>query len=518
METDDHQTPPRKAALRIPPNNQRAEESLLGAMMLSADAIGAALDVLGPNGHDRFYRQDHAKLFQVMVKLFTAGQPVDSVTLADELKRAGWLDEIGGPSVLLDYQATTPAISNAGYYATIIGELADLRDMIRASSRITEMAYDVPDDVAKAKTQAEQIWFDALHGRHASGSRSATAGELLGEFWADYDRRCANFKAGGRINGMPTGLATLDERIDGLQPGSVVVVGGRPGSGKTVFALNLATNAALTSGKRSLYFTLEVPAIELQRRLVVSRTCMPGVEATKIKRGLPLSDAETESLDRAAAEVLDLPMTVEWTPKVTIGEIRAAIRKNIAKYGDLGVVVIDHVGLAGTRQLGNRTVELSDLVIDLKTLANEFGLCLLVLAQLNRSLENRPDKRPMLADLRETGELEQSADVVIFLYREAMYNKLCERPMVAELDIAKFRDGASDLPPIEVAFLPHFMRFADLDTVASTDLGRQAEAALHRDQTREARRELADRVAASIGTDSGSPVHPGDVEYLDREF
>jgi replicative DNA helicase len=500
--------------MRVPPHDLRAEESLLGAMLLSPDAIGDAVDVLGQEGADRFYKPAHGHLYTAILDLYEAQAPVDAVTVSDELKRVGLLAEIGGPAVLLDFQARTPAISNAGRYARIVDGHASIRRVIATTREISEALYDGTTDAAATIEAADQRWITAVHsGKRANTNRSATVAELMPAFWEDYERRVQNRLNGNTINGLPCGIAPLDERLDGFHPGNLIVIGGRPVMGKTILSMNIAEGIVLLSQRPGTYFTLEVPLAELHRRLVVSQTMGPGVAESKVKRGDPLTAAEMTSLRRAADQVSATPLTLEFSPRITIGEIRSRLRRHASKHGPPSVVVVDHVGLAGTRHLGNRTVELSEFVIDLKTMAIDFDTTVIAVAQLNRSLESRNNKRPMLSDLRETGELEQSADIVILAYREVMYDPFCDRPLVAELNTAKHRDGEGDLPPLEVACLTHLMRFMDL---GDADRVTDAEgSSLVRLAAARARAEIdADEAAEELAASTSAPIcDPADPDF-----
>ncbi|MCP3989867.1 MAG: replicative DNA helicase [Actinomycetia bacterium] len=435
--------------MRVPPNNLRAEESVLGAMMLSREAIAEVVEVLEP---DHFYKPAHGHLYDAIMSLYSAGEPVDAVTVADELKRAGLLDEIGGPAVLLDLQATTPAISNAAHYAKIVEEHALLRRMIFVSNEIAETAYGVPDDVVKAVDDAEAKMFDVAQRRVTNST--AAIRDLLP---ANLDRIEMLYDRGEAITGLSSGYLDLDEKLAGLQPNSLYVIGARPAMGKTAFALGMAANSAMKDDRPVMIFTLEMSQLELSQRLLCSEAL---VDSGKVKTGR-LEEAEWTRISHAVGRLAETPIYIDDNPHTSVMDIRAKARRLKSREGDLGMVVVDYVQLmTGRSGAESRQVEVSEISRNLKILARELEAPVIALAQLNRGLEQRTDKRPMLSDLRESGSLEQDADVVMFLYRDEVYDDASPDKGVAEVIVAKHRNGPTG--KVRLAFRGQFTRFDNM--------------------------------------------------------
>ncbi|MEZ5408376.1 MAG: replicative DNA helicase [Acidimicrobiales bacterium] len=441
---------PRPSALsRVPPNNLRAEESVLGAMLLSREAIAEVVEILEP---EHFYKPAHGHLYEAILSLYSSGEPVDAVTVADELKRAGMLDEVGGPAVLLDFQATTPAISNAYHYAKIVEEHALLRRMISVSNEIAEMAYSVPEDVLQAVDDAEAKMFDVAQRRVTN--TTAAIRDLLP---ANLDRIEMLYDRGEAITGMSSGYLDLDEKLAGLQPNALYVVGARPAMGKTAFALGMACNSAMKDRKPVLIFTLEMSQLELSQRLLCSEAL---VDSGKVKTGR-LEEAEWTRISHAVGRLAEAPIYIDDNPHTSIMDIRAKARRLKSREGDLGMIVIDYIQLmSGRSNAESRQVEVSEISRNLKILARELEAPVIALAQLNRSLEQRTDKRPMLSDLRESGSLEQDADVVLFLYRDEVYDEASPDKGVAEVIVAKHRNGPTGR--VRLAFRGQYTRFDNM--------------------------------------------------------
>ena len=414
---------------RIPPNNTQAEESLLGAMLIDPRAIGAAVES-GVAGAD-FYTPAHAILFDAIVNMYAQGEAVDPVTVAEELRRAGQLESIGGDARLIDLQAGTPSIGNAGHYARIIGELSTLRRLIRAAGDVADLGYSLPEDVAAAVDEAEQMLF-GVRPQSEVPTAQPLAG-LLGE-WLDVIE--AKVEAGGRIE-RPFGWHDLDLALGGRHPGRLIVVAGRPGMGKSSFAGAMATNVA-QMGEPVLVFSIEMSAREMTGRMVASRA---GLVGSDIERG-EVSIRDWDRISAAMAPLAELPLDIIDTTPVTLLSIRAGVRRAVSRRGPLGLVIVDYLQfMTGRRSAENRQVEVAELARGLKLLSREMDVCIVLLAQLNRNLEARLDKRPSLADLRESGEIENSADQVVFIYNDEHYNPQTEDRGIAELIISKNRHG-----------------------------------------------------------------------------
>jgi replicative DNA helicase len=437
---------PRRSDGRVPPHNVQAEESVLGALLLSRDAIGQVSEQgLVPAD---FYRPAHQHIFDAIRSLYSSGGPVDTVTVADELRRGGLLDEIGGSESLHELQNATPAISSAGHYAKIVQDTAMLRRLIYVAGDIAEIAYSEPDDVAKALDEAETKVFQVAEQRVTDSTRQLD--QLLSEAM---DQLQATFDRGDTITGVPTGFSDLDDLLSGLQPSGLYIVGARPAMGKSAFGLGIASHVAQHAHMPVLVFSLEMGHAELTQRILASEA---RVDSTKIRTGR-LAEADWAKIGKAIGR-LEVPLFLDDNPRVTVMEIRAKARRIKAKYGALGLIVIDYLQLmSGGGTSENRQLEVSEISRNLKILARELETPIMALSQLSRQLEARADKRPMLQDLRESGSLEQDADVVMFLYRDEVYNPESPDKGSAEVIVAKHRSGP--IGTKRLVFLGQYTRF-----------------------------------------------------------
>lgn len=444
---------PAPAEGRVPPHDLAAEESLLGAMLLSAAAIADA--AVAVRAED-FYKPAHGHVFDAATALYARGEPVDPVTVADELRRAGQLDAIGGPAVLLSLQANTPAVSSAGRYGAIVAEHATRRRLIWAAGEVAEVGYDPTVGAAAAVDAAEAAVFAVATSR---GTQAVVPAARL--FEAGLDHLEALAARDGGLTGVPTGHRDLDEVLLGLQPSSLVVVGARPGVGKTAFALNLAASAAVEARLPVVFFSLEMSHLELFQRLVASQA---RVDLARLRRGA-LTEADWPRIGSAVGRVGAAPLYFDDTATLGLLELRSKARQLKARLGDLGLVVVDYLQLLAGRPGGaeNRQLEVSEFSRGLKVLARELEVPVVALSQLSRNLELRADKRPVLADLRESGSIEADADVVLFLYRDDLYHPDSPDRGTAEVIVAKHRNGP--LATVKLAWLGHQARHADMARV-----------------------------------------------------
>jgi replicative DNA helicase len=449
---DDHEpTSSRSLASRVPPHDIPAEESLLGAMMLSAGAIADAAGVVTASD---FYKPAHGHVYDAVHTLYASGQPADSVTVADELRRAGLLEAIGGHAVLAQIMSSTPATTNAARYARIVEEYALLRRLIGVAGEIAELGYSVPEDVSKALDRAESLVYEVNERRVTDSTQKLSS--LLSE---NLDRLEHLYERGDAITGTPTGYLDLDQLLSGLQPSSLVVVGARPAMGKTSFALGMIAHAALEATNPSpvLFFSLEMSNLELSQRLLCAEA---RVDSTRVRNGQLQAD-DWQKISRAMGRLAEAPIWIDDNPNLTIMEIRAKARRLKSQIGNLGMIVIDYLQLmSGRSSAENRQVEVSELSRGLKILARELETPVVALSQLSRGLEMRADKRPMLADLRESGSIEQDSDVVMFIFREEIYDPKPENAGQAEIIVAKHRSGPTGV--VQLAFLPQYTRFANM--------------------------------------------------------
>lgn len=434
---------------RRPPHNLQAEESLLGAMLLTKDAITAASEKLQP---DDFYKPAYGHIFEAITSLTAAGEPADPVTVADELKRAGLLDAIGGAATLVNLLAGTPATSNAGRYTKIIEDHSLLRKLILTAGEIAEAAYDLPDDVTSAVDHAEARIFQLA--QRPGTDKAHFIGELLD---AGLDRLEQLYEKGQTVTGLGTGFTDLDDLTSGLQPNALYVLGARPSAGKTALALNIATHVAIEEKVPVLLFSLEMGEMELTTRTLCSES---RVDSKRLRNG-QLAAKDWERIAHASGRLADIPLCIDDNPDLTITSLRAKARRFKARNPDLALIVVDYVQLmTGRSNAENRHMEISEISRGLKLLARELGVAVIALSQLSRGVESRADKRPMLSDLKESGSLEQDADVVVFVYRDEMYRHDSPDRGTAEILVAKHRNGPTGM--VRLAFLGRYTKFTNL--------------------------------------------------------
>ena len=389
---------------RIPPHNIEAEESLLGAMMLSREAITAAVEAKLEASD--FYKPAHGAIFEAAYGLHSRGEPVDPVTVAEELRRAAQLDQLGGRQTLVRIQASTPASANAQHYAQIVAELSMLRRLIETAGGIQEMAYTAEDAVDETLDRAEAAIFEVAERRVADTLMPLYPAleETMNQLEAMYDRQ-------GDIVGTATGYHDLDALLLGMQPSTLTIVAARPGQGKTSLALGMAQHVALHGRKPVLFFSMEMGYLELTKRLLAAEARVP---SRKLQTG-KLSEHEWPRVNQAVGRLAEAPFFIDDNPHCTVMEMRAKARRIKARYGDLGLIVVDYLQLMASpgRRSENRQVEVSELSRGLKILARELETPVVTLSQLNRQLEYRQDKRPMLADLRESGCLVAETEITL---------------------------------------------------------------------------------------------------------
>ncbi len=386
---------------RVPPHNLEAEESLLGAMMLSRDALMAAVEA--HVGSRDFYKPAHGHIFDAALSLYGQGEPVDPVTVAEELRSAGLLDGVGGRAVILRIQAATPASANAAHYAQIVVELALLRRLIAVAGEIAELGYSPVDDVTEVLDRAESLVFEVADRRV-----SDTLVALYPALEQTMDQLAHLYERDGHLTGAATGYRDLDDLLLGLQPSNLIVVAARPGQGKTSFALGAATHVAIEMDKPVLFFSMEMDHLELTKRLLAAEA---RVDSRKLSTGR-LTEAEWPKVNQAVGRLADARFFIDDNPHCTVMEMRAKARRTKALHGDIGLIVVDYLQLMSSgKKAESRQVEVSDLSRGLKILARELQTPVMTLSQLNRQLEYRQDKRPMLADLRESGCL--TADTLV---------------------------------------------------------------------------------------------------------
>lgn len=431
---------------RTPPHDNDAEQCVLGAMMLSRDTIGDVIDIIDTRD---FYRPNHATIFDTILDLYGRGEPPDAYTVAAALNPTD-LARIGGAPYLHTCIATVPTAANAAYYARIVSERAESRRLIEIGTRVTQIGYAGRVDADDNPTdRAGQLFFDAV-ADHATGTVSTA--DLIRSTFDEIEAASR-----GDDPGLSTGLHDLDDLLNGgLRAGQLILIAGRPGSGKSILTMDIARNAALRYGKGVEAFNLEMSGEEVMQRMLSAET---GIPFHLIRRG-KLTDSEWTAITRAAGEIGNTGLHIDDYSGQTLTSIRARARRR-AQRGDLDLVVVDYLQLlTAGRRVESRQQEVAEISRGLKLLAKELRVPVVACAQLNRGSEQRSDKRPGLADLRESGSQEQDADVVILLHRDDYYDKESVRAGEADLIVAKHRGGATDT--VTVAAQLHIMRFASL--------------------------------------------------------
>jgi len=436
----------------VPPQSLDAEESVLGAMMLSPGAIATVSEILDPGD---FYRESHAKVFRSALALWAKGEPVDAITVVDELEERGELETVGGRVRIHELAALVPATANAGHYARIIRESATLRGLIRAGGEISRLGWEGIGEPAELVDRAEQVIF-TLSQQRTSGD-FAHIETLLKE---SFERITALYESGSDITGLASGFRDFDRLTSGFQPGNLVVVAARPSMGKSAFGLCAAANLAVRHGVPVAIFTLEMSKAEVTQRLMCSEA---KVESQRLRSGR-LAPEDWPRLTAACDKLAKAPIYVDDTGSVTMMEIRSKARRLKSKQQDLGLVVVDYMQLMTSGMSAeNRVQEVSQISRNLKLLARDLDLPILAMSQLSRAVEQRHDKRPILSDLRESGSIEQDADLVAFLYRDDYYNDDSDQQGIAEVILAKHRNGPTDT--VKLSFLKRYAKFADLAAV-----------------------------------------------------
>ena len=433
----------------VPPQNLDAEESVLGAMMLSPGAIGAVSEVLDASD---FYRESHAKVYRCALSLYARGEPVDAITLVDELEERGELEGAGGRSRIHELAALVPATSNAGHYAKIVREMATLRGLIRAGGEVARLGWDRPGDASDLVDQAEQIVFELSQSRISTEFSHIEA--LLKE---SFERITALYEAGEDITGVPSGFRDIDRMTGGFQPGNLIIVAARPSMGKSALGLGIAANLGVRHQVPVALFTLEMSKSEVTQRLMCSEA---KVESNRLRTG-KLAVDDWPRLTAACDKLAKSPIYVDDMGSITMMEIRAKARRLKTQEPTLGLIIVDYLQLMTSgASVENRVQEVSQISRQLKVLARDLDTPVLAMSQLSRAVEQRHDKRPILSDLRESGAIEQDADLVFFIYRDEYYNEESEQQGLAEVICAKHRNGPTGAE--KLSFMKRYAKFADL--------------------------------------------------------
>jgi replicative DNA helicase len=438
----------REIAARVPPSSLEAEESVLGAALIDRDACNLLMDRLAS---DDFYKPAHQAIYESMQQLFDANQPVDAITVSDALRKAAELDKVGGVAYLTELTGKVATASNVDYYADIVEDNSVRRKLLRVGSEVGRLAYE-DAIIAEVLDRAEQAVYNVAERRIGEGLTPVkpllkTTLEKIEELGAvDSD-----------VTGLPTGFKDLDRKLAGLHPANLVVIAARPSMGKSSLATNIALNIARHNHTVAI-FTLEMAREEVVQRLLCS---VGRIDSQKLRTG-QLAESHWQRVARAAGELFEAPVYIDDSSALTVTDIRAKCRRLKRQHG-LDLVVVDYLQLmhGSSRRSENRQQEIADISRGLKNLARELHLPIIAVSQLNRALEQRTDKRPMLGDLRESGAIEQDADVVLFIYRDEYYHpENPENKGIAEVNVAKHRAGATGR--VDMTFLAEFTLFSDL--------------------------------------------------------
>lgn len=435
--------------LRIMPNNQEAEQSVIGSMMLDKNAIAMVLEALKS---EDFYREGHKIIFQAIQELFRRDVPIDLVTLADHLKSVEKLEQVGGVSYITELAQSVPTTLNLKSYVNIVSEKALLRRLIRASTEIMEDSYTKQDEVDAVLEGAEKRIFNIAEQKSSGGFESIST--VLERGFLEIERI---FNNKGATTGISSPFPELDQKTSGFQKGDMILVAARPSMGKTTFALNLAEHAALRGGKSIAIFSLEMSREQLAYKLLCSEA---HVDMSKLRSGM-LDDRDWENIARASGPLSQAKIFIDDTAGISVTEMRSKCRRLKLEHG-IDMILVDYLQLmSGSGE--NRQQEVSEISRSIKALAKEMSCPVIALSQLSRAPEQRSDHRPMLSDLRESGSIEQDADLVMFLYRDEYYDPETEEKNIAELIISKQRNGP--VGTVKLAWLGQYSKFARLDMV-----------------------------------------------------
>ncbi len=433
---------------RTPPQDQVAEQSVLGAMLMSKDAIADVVESI--RGTD-FYRPTHETIFDAVIDLYGRGEPADAVTVAAQLQRQGELGRVGGAPYLHTLVSGVPIAANAGYYAEIVREKAILRRLVDAGTRIAQWGYSGEGDVDDVVDRAQAEVYGVTDKR--TSEDYAPLSDIM-EGTLDEIEAISN--RDGAMVGVPTGFADLDELTNGLHPGQMIIVAARPAMGKSTIGLDFARSAAIKHGMASVIFSLEMSRNEITMRLLSAEARI----ALNSMRNGHMTDDDWSRLARKMGEVSSAPLFIDDSPNMTMMEIRAKARR-LKQRHDLRMIIVDYLQLMQSgKRVESRQLEVSEFSRQLKLLAKELEVPVVAISQLNRGAEQRTDRRPLLSDLRESGSLEQDADMVVLIHREDAYERESTRPGEADLIVAKHRNGPT--ATVVVAFQGHYSRFVDM--------------------------------------------------------
>lgn len=433
---------------KVPPHDIEAEQAVLGCMITDRDAVIAAIESLA---EEDFYREDNKLIYKAILNLYNRAEPVDIITLKSELSSIGKFDAVGGLEYLAELPEKVPTTSNVDKYIKIVKEKSELRTLIKTANDIITMSYDPTQEVESIMDGAEKKIFNIMQKKNQEGYSSIK--DILVDSFTELEEL---YNRKQHVTGVPTGFIDLDRITAGLHNSDLVLVAARPAMGKSAFALNIATNAALEANKAVAIFSLEMSKEQMANRILGS---VAMVDGNSIRTGR-IADDDWIKLATASGELSQTGIVIDDTPGISVMEIRAKCRK-LKMEKDIGLVIIDYLQLVqASSRAGSREQEIAEISRSLKILAKEINVPVIALSQLSRAPEQRPDHRPMLSDLRESGSIEQDADIVMFLYRDDYYNPDTDKKNIAEVIIAKHRAGSTGT--VELAWLGNYTKFANL--------------------------------------------------------
>ena len=435
---------------RVPPHDEDAEQAVLGSMLTDNDAVMAAVEVLK---EDAFYREDNKIIYQAILNLYSKSEPIDIITLKDELESMGKFEQVGGFEYLASLPDKVPTTANVQKYIKIVEEKSVLRNLIKTANEIIELGYNPTEDVEDIMDGAEKKIFDIMQSKNTKSYTPIK--DVLVESFTNLEKL---YNQKQHVTGVPTQFYDLDDKTAGLHGSELILVAARPAMGKTAFALNIATNAALRANVPVAIFSLEMSKDQLVNRMLCSEAM---VDSNKVRTG-KLDEEDWTKLAEAIGPLSEAGVYIDDTPGISVMEIRTKCRK-LKMEKNIGLVVIDYLQLisGSNKRNGSREQEISEISRALKVLAKELNVPVIALSQLSRAVEQRDDHRPMLSDLRESGAIEQDADIVMFLYRDDYYNKESAEKDIAEVIIAKQRGGSTGT--VKLYWMGNYTKFVNIE-------------------------------------------------------
>ena len=434
---------------KIPPQDIEAEQAVIGSMLTDSDAVYSAIESLKP---EDFYREDNKLIYEAILNVYSKAEPIDIITLKAELASMGKLDAVGGLEYIAELPDKVPTTANVDRYIKIVEEKSMLRNLIKTANEIISMGYDQTEDVSDVMDVAEQKIFDVMQKKNSTGYTSIK--DVLVESFTKLEEL---YNQKQHVTGVPTGFIDLDKMTAGLHGSELILIAARPAMGKSAFALNIGAYAATRANIPVAIFSLEMSKDQVGNRILCSEAL---VDSNSVRTG-ELTDEDLAKLAETSGELSQAPIYIDDTAGIKIVDLRAKCRK-LKLEKNIGLVIVDYLQLIqGSGKASGREQEIAEISRSLKILAKEINVPVIALSQLSRAVEARPDHRPMLSDLRESGSIEQDADIVMFLYRDDYYNEDSEKKNIAEVIIAKQRAGSTGT--VELAWLGNYTKFANLE-------------------------------------------------------